>query len=350
MTIREFAHLGNPALLRRIEAEAANDCRSTATLIALIAEVDRRRLYLPEGFPSMFAYCVHKLHLSPAAALKRIDVARAARKCEAILDAVAEGRLHLTGVLLLAPHLTPENAGELLAAATHKTRSEIERLLAARFPRPDLPTRVQAITPPLTLGTAAAPGDVQERSKSLAPGRVDSPAPRPKVTPLSAQTFALQVTIGASSHDKLRYAQALLGHAVPSGEIAAVLDRALDALIEQLEKRKFGASSRPRPSGRSSANPRHIPAGVKQGPATAASASAAAAVPSSGPSSQPALEPSDDLQSALRTLGYRKHEVRRAVALCAAFPGASLEAQVRLALRHLMPPHRRVAASPATAA
>jgi hypothetical protein len=79
--------------------------------------------------------------------------------------------------------------------------------------------------------------------------------------------------------------------------------------------------------------------------ATASSASAAAAVPSSGPSSQPALEPSDDLQSALRTLGYRKDEVRRAAAHCAAFPGASLEAQVRLALRHLMLPHRRVTAS-----
>jgi hypothetical protein len=83
------------------------------------------------------------------------------------------------------------------------------------------------------------------------------------VTALSAQTFALQVTIGACSHDKLRYAQALLGHAVPSGEIAAVLERALDALIEQLEKHKFCATRRPRPNGRSSANPRHIPAGVK---------------------------------------------------------------------------------------
>ena len=38
---------------------------------------------------------------------------------------------------LLAPHLAPENADELIAAATHQTRAGIERLLADRFPRPE---------------------------------------------------------------------------------------------------------------------------------------------------------------------------------------------------------------------
>jgi len=44
-----------------------------------------------------------------------------------------------------------------------------------------------------------------------------------------------------------------------------VLDHALGALIGQLERRKFAATSRPRPRPRrSSANPRHIPAEVKR--------------------------------------------------------------------------------------
>jgi len=147
MTIRAFSHLANQALLRRLEEEAAHQCVSDATLLALIAEVDLRRLYLPEGYASMCAYCVHKLRLSKQAALKRIKAARAARQFEAILDAVAAGRLHLTGVVMLAPHLTRENAEELLAAATHKTKAEIERLLAQRFPQPDVPTSVQAMAP-----------------------------------------------------------------------------------------------------------------------------------------------------------------------------------------------------------
>jgi len=264
MNIRAFSDLGNQALLRRLAEEVAHNCESTATLIALIAEVDERRLFLPAGYPSMLAYCMRELHLSRAAALKRIDAGRAARQFEGILGAVADGRLHLSAVLLLAPRLTRENADELLAAATHKTREEVEQLIAARFPRPDLPTRLEAITPPLTLGSEPGATNVQEQSKSVAPGRLDSAAPRTKLAPFSADSYAVQVTIGRGTHDVLCYVQALLGHAVPSRDLAEVLDRALKALAAQLEKQKFCATRRPRRGlGRTSANPRHIPASVK---------------------------------------------------------------------------------------
>jgi 5-methylcytosine-specific restriction endonuclease McrA len=420
MNIRAFSHLGNQALLRRLAEELAHQHVSTATLLALIAEVDERLLYLPAGYPSMYSYCVHELHLTREAALKRIHAARAARQFEGVLDAVAEGRVHLSGVVMLAPKLTPENAGELLAAATHKTKAEIELLLAECFPQPDLPTRMEALAPPLTLGGDHA--DVQEQSKSHAPGRVESPAPWPRVAPLSAERYALQVTIGRGTHDKLRYVQALLGHAVPSADLAEVLDRTLDAAIVQLEKRKFAATSRPRPQ-RCSSSPRHIPASVKRtvwerdggqcsfvgengnrcparsrlefdhvdpvargGEATVegirlrcrahnqyeaecvfgagfmsdkraearaearrqAKARAAATQNSTAPATEPSPEPSDDrdVTPYIRKLGYSAERARHVAALCASIPNASLEERVRFALKHLMPPHRRV---PATA-
>jgi 5-methylcytosine-specific restriction endonuclease McrA len=89
--------------------------------------------------------------------------------------------------------------------------------------------------------------------------------PFPKVTPLAPERFALQVTISKSTHDKLRHAQELLSHALPSGDLAQVLDRALDALIGQLEKSKFAATDRPR-TGRQgkSTKKRCIPARVKR--------------------------------------------------------------------------------------
>jgi 5-methylcytosine-specific restriction endonuclease McrA len=88
--------------------------------------------------------------------------------------------------------------------------------------------------------------------------------PFPKVTRLAPERFALQVTIAKSTHDKLRHAQELLSHAVPSGDLAQVLDRALDALIGQLEKSKFAATDTPRPQHKSSRSKRHIPAHVKR--------------------------------------------------------------------------------------
>lgn len=103
--------------------------------------------------------------MSEDAAAKRIQAARAARRFPAILAAVSDGRLHLSAVCLLAPYLIEDTAAELLAAATHRTKSEIERLLAERFPRPDLPTLIEALsapTAPSISGNEYAPGHVEK--------------------------------------------------------------------------------------------------------------------------------------------------------------------------------------------
>src|SRR5436309_9226286 len=147
MSIYSLCHVSDRDLLRDLASSVAEDRTTTTMLLARIAEYDARRLYVPAGFPSMYLYCVHELHLSEEAARKRIHAARTARQFPAIFDAVAEGRLHLSAVIVLAPHLTPENANELLAATAHKTRAEIERLLAEQFPHPDLLAAVQVISP-----------------------------------------------------------------------------------------------------------------------------------------------------------------------------------------------------------
>ena len=85
------------------------------------------------------------------------------------------------------------------------------------------------------------------------------------MVPVAPERYALQLTIGQSTHDKLRYAQALLSHQIPSGNLAQVLDRVLDAAIGQLEKRKFAATDRPRhPQRCSTRGARHVPAHVRR--------------------------------------------------------------------------------------
>ncbi len=67
------------------------------------------------------------------------------------------------------------------------------------------------------------------------------------------------------THDKLRRAQSLLGHTVPSSDIAQVLDRALDALIAKLEQRRFAATARPRTTRRrGNGDARHVPAEIRR--------------------------------------------------------------------------------------
>jgi len=72
------------------------------------------------------------------------------------------------------------------------------------------------------------------------------------MVPLAPERFALQLTIGEATRGKLLRAQALLRHQVPSGDLEQVLDRALDALLEKVEARRFGQVKAPR-AGRTKA-------------------------------------------------------------------------------------------------
>jgi hypothetical protein len=140
-----LAHLSDAALLSGLRALVATDRETTARLLAHIAEVDARDLCRPAGYSSTHVYCVRVLHLADEVAFKRIRAARLGRRYPQVLDAIADGRLHVTGVAMLAPHVTDDNVDEVIAAATRRTRSELEILVARLAPRPDLPTRIRAL-------------------------------------------------------------------------------------------------------------------------------------------------------------------------------------------------------------
>ena len=102
-----LSHVADPDLLRSLRSLVAQDRATTALLVAHLGEVDARRLYAEAGYPSMFAYCVEVLGFSEDGAYKRIRAARAARQFPAIHGMLAVGRLHLSAVVALAPHLSP---------------------------------------------------------------------------------------------------------------------------------------------------------------------------------------------------------------------------------------------------
>lgn len=84
------------------------------------------------------------------------------------------------------------------------------------------------------------------------------------VVPLSPTTYKLQVTIPESTCEKLRQARDLLRHAIPDGDVAAVLDRALTLLVTDLLKHRCGAVARPLPQSGPPGRTRHISAAVKR--------------------------------------------------------------------------------------
>jgi hypothetical protein len=305
---RSLEQLTDGELLLRLADILRESRRNEALLVAHIAEVDVRRLYAREASPSMHAYCTERLHLSDAEAYLRIAAARASREHPILLAMLADGRLHLTAIAKLAPHLTPDNRDAVLKRATHCSKRQVEELAAELAPRPDAPALIRKLPerPPtaptteslrpcsgpiagagLIAGTsfelrpdAAAPSEPGLRPDETTPsdsalrpdgvgrlGVVPAAAPPASVQPLAPGRYRVQFTASAGLRDKLERLQALLRSSVPGADLAAVIEDAVTEKLERLEARRFGLTKAPRKDlSQTETKPasRHIPSAVRR--------------------------------------------------------------------------------------
>jgi hypothetical protein len=167
--------LTDEQLLSRLKSAVSREREATAHLIALLVEMDRRRLYLAEGYSSLFVYCTRCLHLSEHAAYGRIEVARAARRFPIVLELLADGSITLTTVSLLASHLTEENQRALLEAARHKSKREVEQQAAALAPKPDVRSAIRRLPQPTSIAPVLTVASSDPNNVAHAMDRTDPP-------------------------------------------------------------------------------------------------------------------------------------------------------------------------------
>jgi hypothetical protein len=139
---------------------------------------------------------VNVLGYSEDAALKRVRVARLAERLPRVLDELRSGAIHLTGLFLLSQHLTRENAEALLAEARHRSRRELERLIASWFPRPDVPERVVPAPGGCAPTSASFPFDAGPGQRVTCP-EPGAPPPYGRLEPLSATRTRIEFTASA---------------------------------------------------------------------------------------------------------------------------------------------------------
>jgi hypothetical protein len=271
------AALSDDELLIEVVRLAASERAATVQLIAALAEVDSRRLYLGQGCSSLFVYCTSILRLSEHAAYGRIEAARAARRSPALLEMLGCGELTLTSLCLVAPHLTEPNHLELLGRVRHRRKREVEDIVASLRPKPDVPPTIRKVpeqrpirelisclpVAPAMPGTTEDVNDAPVPAPFLAPEKV-APSAAATIRPLAPERYKLQVTISAETRAKLKRAQDLSRHSLPCGDVAVILDRALEMLVKNLERKKAADVARPRGRTRWRGDSRHIPAAVRR--------------------------------------------------------------------------------------
>jgi hypothetical protein len=220
-----LANLSDEELLSSLSAVCFETRRLLGRLLLHLIEVEARRLDLRSACSSLYDFCQRRLGMSESEAVRRIEAARLVRRFPTLLEHVERGEIHLTALLLLRHHFTGDNVEQLVAATTGKTKREIEELLAARAPKPDvLPTITPVPTP----------------SHSPFPARVGVPPSPMRLEPLAPMRHRLELTISTEVRAKLERARDLMSHRIERGDLETVLDQALDALLAKLEKERVG--------------------------------------------------------------------------------------------------------------
>ena len=279
--------VGNEELVAALSVLVRRENDLMSDLLAHLAALDERRLYLDLGFhpfgchearPSLFAYCTEALGFCKSSAGRRIAVARVCKRYPEAFARVARGELQLSVLSLLGPHLNPENAAELFEACVRKSCEQVELLLAARFPKPDvreairrLPTRSEVRAPDGDdggcAGNSAAPagpakcpqiagetgetgetgdaGDAGEgqQAEQAEPIRLTIPVQR-RLEPLSADRFAVRFTADAEFRELLEEVRGLFDPP-PSlertGHMGEIDDRsAIDDVVATSPRTKLG--------------------------------------------------------------------------------------------------------------
>src|SRR5882724_1863271 len=285
----DLGRVSEQQLRTQLATLLANGCRTEARIIAHIAEVEERKIHAKDGSPSLFDYCVRQLGLSESEAFHRLTAARIARRFPIVFSLIERRQIHLTAVCLLRDYLTRANHRELLAEASNKTKVQVQELLARRFPRPDVASYVRklplrgacaagehsprlaepaqqastlslvapapVISPPPTPGLISgshisSPPTADSALRASLPAQtVPGPSPSParaRIEPTSEARYRIQLNASSSLKEKLELFQALVSHSIPHGDVAAVLERALDLALEQVQKRRLAKTDKPR--------------------------------------------------------------------------------------------------------
>ena len=271
----ELRSLSDEELLQSLDRVVVDSRRVEANVVAHIAEVDQRRLYEGQACASMFTYCTEVLQFAEHAAYMRIAAARAARRFPALLTMLEDGRLHVSGIAKLAPHLTVENCKTVLSRASHLSKRKIEELVAELSPKPDVGSTVRRLPQPehepdSSPAVELGPGRVVDGTKQLFGGSGANPATRPgpaRIKPLAPERYRVQFTASATLREKLERLEALMKASEPEGDLADFIEVAVTEKLERLEARRFGRTTKPRKNASDSARRpkgRHLPVSTRR--------------------------------------------------------------------------------------
>ena len=206
--LKNLRSLNGPALLERTRRLALEERRIGIDLLHHLAELDRRRLYVPK-FSSMHEYVVRELGYSDGAAHRRISAMRLLRTVPELEPKLRDGTVNLSTASqvqnfmreerrITGTPILPQMARRLVEEISGKSARETEALLAAHSPR------VAAV--------------LQERPRSI-----------------DGRNVQVSIVLGPELQEKLRRLRDRMAHRNPNPSITEQLEMLADFALRKLE-------------------------------------------------------------------------------------------------------------------
>ncbi len=216
--------LGNRALVAQIRQAAKTEQSLTLQVIELIAEIDRRKLYLDFGYGSIFDFVTKDLGYEPTSAMRRIQAARAISEMPELKEKIADHTLSLS-VISQAQSFLRKKANDQKQKISIQEKTELYKKLENKSAR-EAEKELFKIAPELCLKS-------KEQEKVL-----------------SENLIELRFVIDAETKAKMDELKLWMSHQNPDMTQAQFFKVMVEKLHRQLDPNKPGKTLRKK-SGRS---------------------------------------------------------------------------------------------------
>ena len=228
----EISDLKDKELIEKFGVLVKEEKEATASVVTHLAEIDRRKLYALEGYSSLFSYCVEKYHYSESEAFLRIQACRLSQSFPEVLKFLEEGKLTLTALKMISPYVTQENKNMFFERVQHKTKRELELLLAELFPQEEeVIDTIRHL--PQSSETQTAQNLTRSGTSTLSKIRAKG-----IIKPMTAQRVKIELSASESLAKKIQRAKELLRHKYPEGKLEDILNEALELLLNKKDPQR----------------------------------------------------------------------------------------------------------------
>jgi 5-methylcytosine-specific restriction endonuclease McrA len=274
MPCPSLAGLSNRELLSRVKALVAKERATTLEILVHLNEVERRKLHLSLGYPSLFEYCTRYLGYSSSAAGRRIHAARCVRDFPEVYELLEKNAVTLVTISLVASILSESNKTEILDRIWYKSQREVETIAATYRPpvvfrdraRPVCVAVSEEDKPKANSGQRGpiTPSAGSEKTPNLSDGQGD------RLITHYEKRLLVQFLASEGFMKKFEEARALLSNRLPKASYEAVLEMALDEFLtrhkpdhKKARREQSRRAAKTRKAHRTSESTRHIPAAAK---------------------------------------------------------------------------------------